>query len=100
MRYTPQVEEAVRRAKHNGVPNKEIAMAMGLTDNQVRGLCRMRRFKRRTSGRLKVPVGQRLMKELHAEAVRRGMAFDPFMRLLLLTIVDDNLFAAILDDGK
>jgi hypothetical protein len=92
--------EAVRQMKGNGMRTTEIAMTVGLTEQQVRGMCHHRGIRRAKSGWLGVSVSISAMEALHAEADRRDQSFGEFMRLLLRRIVDDRLFNAIIDDDK
>lgn len=100
MRHEQHIIDAVRRMKGDGVGNAEIAMAVGLTEGSVKSLCKHRRIRRPSSGRLALPLGAVVMDVYRAEASRREVPFDRFMRKLLATIAKDNLFVAILDDGK
>lgn len=101
MAFEQHIVDAVRRKKDAGVKNAEIAMSVGLTEDQVRGLCHTRGIKKTMSGRIDVSIGTRLMDVYQHEAAIRGMRFDRFMRKVLVTIAKDKLFTAILDDdGK
>lgn len=86
--------------KGEGAHNADIAMAVGLTEGSVRSLCHQRGIRRPTSGRLDLAIGARLIEACRAEATRRDMRFERFMRLVIFTIVQDNLFSAIIDDEK
>lgn len=98
--HPPKIIAAVRRMKGEGVRNSEIGMAVGLTESSIEALCHQRGIRRPTAGRLELPLGAKLTESFRAEAVKRGMRYEAFMRKLLLTIERDNLFTAILDDGK
>lgn len=92
--------DRVRILKGQGRKNRDIGMSVGLTESQVKSLCHHRGLKRPVSGRLEVPVGAKVINALQIEATARGERFDNFIRRLLLTITRDNLYSAIIDDGK
>lgn len=108
-KYGDDTVEAIRRLKATGLKSREIAMSVGLPTRTVEDLCRRHGIRKRivVDGRLDLPLGIRLVEQLQAEADRRNERLFPFMRQLLLKIVrpdparpQDNLFSAILDDGK
>lgn len=103
--HEPHIVETVRRMKGERRPNAEIAMAVGLTEASLEWLCHKHGIRRSTTCTFNLST--KLKDVLRAEARRRNMDFEPFMRKLLGTIVQPNpkkphetLFAAILDDGK
>lgn len=100
MTHDPHIVDAVRRMKGEGLRNFEISLAVGLSEGSVEWVCTKYGIKRASAARLELPLGAKLMEALHEEARRREVRFDPFMRRMLLLIVQDNLFSAILDDGK
>jgi hypothetical protein len=95
--HDPHIVDAVYQLKHEGKCDAEIAAAVGLTEGQVRGLCRKRGLKRPVPNRIDIPVGAEVVAALKIEASARGKRFDAFLRKLLENIVEDKLYAAILE---
>lgn len=98
MAHDPHIIDVVRRMKQTGERDVDIAMSVGLTEDSLKWLCHKHRIRRPRSDA--VSIGRRVTDRCRAEAVKRGMKYEPFMRKLLLTIEKDDLFSAILDDGK
>ena len=99
MNYSSELVETVRRLKGARKTNKFIAGAVGLPVESVARLCRYRKIKRPSEGRVEISLGPKLMEVLQAEADRRETRLPTFLRRLLLTISTDKMFDAILDDG-
>lgn len=110
MRHDPNMIELVRQLKSSGARINDVLRITGLTKGQLNGICMRKNIRRGqplgvveprpTGGRVDLPVGQRLLSMLQAEADRRQQPLTPFVLQLLRRTADDNLFAAILDDGK
>jgi hypothetical protein len=100
----PHIVEKVRRMKGDGARHREIAMTVGMSPSAIGAMCSRRGIRRGwagcSEGRIEMVLGVRLVQAYQKEAERRGIRFDRFMRQMLLTIATDNLFTAILDDGK
>lgn len=94
------VIDTISRMKGQSRTNVDIAMATGMTVSSIENICHNYQIKRPSGGRVDIPVGVKLKLQLQQQAELREMPLNRFMRLLLLTIAKDNLFAAILDDKK
>jgi predicted HicB family RNase H-like nuclease len=92
--------DAVRRMKAAGLRNTEIADEVDMTLPAITQICHRHGIRRPTAGRLDLPIGAKLLKALETEAGRRGVPLNRFMREMLVIVARDNLFSAILDDGK
>jgi hypothetical protein len=96
-KHDQHIIEAVYLLKHEGKGDAEIGDAVGLTEVQVKNLCRKRGHRQPAPGRIDIPVGAELLRELQIEARARGERFDAFMREMLGFIVKDKLYNAIID---
>lgn len=99
-KYEAHTVEMMKAMKGTGSTNFEIALALGLTEGQVKSACSARGIKKKFDKNQKVPFPKMLRRKYQAEADRRGQRIDNFMRRLLSAVARDNLFSAILDDGK
>lgn len=98
--HDPHIVESIKRMKQTGVGNAEIAMSVGLTEGAVKALCSKRGIRRRDSHIFSYSVKASIMEAVRAEAHRRDVSIPILMRNLISVVVRDNLFAAIIDDGK
>lgn len=98
MTHPPHIIEVVRRMKGERASNKMIAMSIGETQGAVEWLCHKHNIRRPPSGRIE--IGLATHSAFQAEAVKRGLTTEGLLRKVLRTVAVDNLFAAVLDDGK
>lgn len=98
--FTPKNLEILSRMRAEGATSRQMAEAIGSTMNSVRQTLRHNRRKRPQDHKVEFRIGASTKDLLCAEAERRGMKPRTLARKILLTITNDNLFSAILDDGK
>ncbi len=98
--FTPENLEILSRMRADGATSRQMAEAIGSTADSVRQtlLNKHRNRKRPQDHKIEFRVTASTKDQLYAEAARRGMKPRTMVRKVLLTIVNDNLFAAILDD--
>lgn len=88
----------IRRMKRERLSNKVIARTLGSTEQAIESLCYKHGIKR--TSEKSVSIGAPLILAYQAEARRRGEPFEKFLRKVLRTVAQDNLFTAVLDDDK
>ena len=96
--HDPHIIGVIRRMKSERATEFEIAMAVGLPQKTVNWLCYKNKITKPEARR--IPFSGALLKPFREEAALRGVPLDEFVRNILQTIATDNLFSAIIDDGK
>jgi hypothetical protein len=101
MRLRPVFTEAaiarLRKMKRAGDTNEAIAMALGSTANSVGSTCSKLGIRRYRDGYLTIAVDRYVLIGLRKEAETHRLTLPDFLKKLLTTIVDDNLFNAVID---
>jgi hypothetical protein len=102
--YPKHIVDVIRRMVQSGSSNSEIAIAIGTTERRLQarmsqlGLTRERNARLRNSLPIRVPT--KVVKGYMEAAHHRNIEPQNLMRLVLARVAEDNLFAALLDDGK
>jgi hypothetical protein len=107
--FTPQIFNEISKLATQGVSAAEIAGKIGCTLNSLRVKCSqhgigLRRPSKsgsagRPHGRLSIKLSDGTAKLLEQEAEKQGISSTKFAALLLETIVSDNLYEAVIDQG-
>jgi hypothetical protein len=94
----------IKAMQNNGLTNREIADALGTTEASVRSrlsqLGLSRNPVRVSVGATRVHFSNYVVERCAPHAIRRDISTADLMRLLMDRIAQDDLFEAILDDGK
>ena len=98
--YTESAVARMRQMKRDGATAFEVAMALGTTEASVRSRSAQLRIKRVNAGFLAASVGGDVVEIFTNEARRRGMRLSHLVRDVLRRIARENLFGAVIDDGK
>ncbi|MGF7151292.1 hypothetical protein FHS96_004955 [Sphingomonas zeicaulis] len=96
--------EAVHGLRAQGIPTAQIARAIGISVSTVSALeagsSRPRRMPRPSEERGRtVVVPTDILDRLGPPAARRGIHPNSLARLILETVVDENMIDAVLDDA-
>lgn len=97
-RHDPHIISVVRRMKGERARDAEIAMAVGMSEDSLKWLCHKHGIKRPSARTINISAV--VANRYRTEAVRRGVRLDRLLHRVLLTVAKENLFAAIIDDGK
>lgn len=89
---------SIRHMKNERLSNKVIARTLGSTEEAIESLCYKHGIKRRSER--SVVIGAPLILAYQAEARRREEPLEKFIRRVLRTVLQDNLFSAVLDDDR
>ncbi len=95
--FTPEVMETIKKMRANGISARVIAATIGTTRESLQATLCQKGFTAPLVTRL---LNDEVKRIYLAEAKRRRMRPGQLTKLLLTTIAKDNLFTAVLDDGK
>ena len=102
--YPKHIIDVIRRMVSSGSSNKEIAMAIGTTERRLQARISQLGITREPDNRLcnsiaiRVPI--KVVAGFADAAQCRDIQPQNLVRLVLTRVAEDNLFTAILDDGK
>lgn len=101
--YTEHAISTIRKMQRAGASNAEIAMALGTTPARLTSRLNQLGLSRRRTPDVRsvhVMVPEVIIGAFSSRAEARAMTARDLIRLVLLTIAQDDLFSAILDDSK
>jgi hypothetical protein len=106
-KYTDDVIAMIKQMLKDGRSNCEIAEVVGTTPNRLTSRLNQLGLTRKTlcvgkppTWPVNIMVTQDVLVKFSAPAQARDMNAPQLMRAVLARVAADNLFAAILDDGK
>ena len=97
--------EAILALRARGLTTREISERVRIRPSVVDQLeeaallTKKRLRERRERGRM-ILLADDIVKAMHSHAARRGMQVAELARCIIEQVVDDNLFDAVLDDGR
>lgn len=97
--YTSDALEIVRRMKRMGQSGRQIADRLGSTERSVAVMASRIGAKKRYRS-IHTKLTTKTIDRYKQEARRRNQSLYQFLRRVLTTIDRENLFTAIIDDGK
>jgi hypothetical protein len=95
------ISAAALALSEQGLRNSEIGRRLGIQKHMVGAMIATgkRSARRPPPERLTILLGLDSMQVLREEAQRRGATAEGLASLVLATVIKDNLFVAVLDDG-
>lgn len=109
--YTPEVIRSIPIWIEQGLSPEDIAERIGTTVGSLKTSCSRHRIALRSKQRkvdaifsgkaelvFRFPISRRALQTLRHQAARRGLAADALAGILIETIANDDLYAAVLDD--
>lgn len=95
--FTPHNIALIRTMKRAGASNKAIADAIGSTSHSVQARCAQLKLEKRYRF-MKTRVSEACADAFERQAAKRNMTPTAFLKLMLHTVANEDLFRAVLDD--
>lgn len=97
--YTKRIMQVIAHMQRDGATNKQIAMAIGTTENRLSSrLCQLRIKRKPAEKTTSVRIASATYEKFTVEALQRKTTTVHLIRDLLDHIAEDKLFGAVLGD--